>query len=471
MTIGKKVLALSATLVGCNVILAVCALLQINDLGGTARLLSKNTIISVHVAGRINTGSKAILLRIHRHFSSQDPQEMAQFEKYLNDRDKSVHEELNTYQKLILNSNELALSSRIRSDLDSVLLAWGDAQPLSRSGKKAEAVDLFARTGVKSAEDLDIAAKELVASNKTESDRIGARAEVAVHNANVWLWSLLAASFLLSGTLAAYLIRSMNSALRETIHGVNAGSSQVLKAASMISSSSRSLAEGATRQAAALEETSAAGVQISSTAARNVDSCGSAAQLVATAAKRFHDSNQALHAMVTEMAEIDAASGKISQIIRSIDEIAFQTNILALNAAVEAARAGEAGMGFAVVAGEVRMLAQRSAQAARDTSTLIEASISKTRGGAQKIKDVAEMIGSFGEITGNLKELIEEIDLGSQEQAKGIAQVSKAIMSLEQLTQDTAAHAEEGAAASEELVSQSKSLQNTIDHLDAMVDR
>ena len=156
------------------------------------------------------------------------------------------------------------------------------------------------------------------------------------------------------------------------------------------------------------------------------------------------------------MSGIRESSDKVSKIIKTIDEIAFQTNLLALNAAVEAARAGEAGQGFAVVADEVRNLAQRSALAARDTSGLIEESLTNAKEGDRKLELVATLVGAITESVVGVKSLIDQVSSASRQQSQGIEEVKKAIVQMESVTQNTAATAEESAAASEELYAQAE---------------
>ena len=184
---------------------------------------------------------------------------------------------------------------------------------------------------------------------------------------------------------------------------------------------------------------------------------------------RVSEGNQTLDLMVGSMEAITDSSGRISKIIKVIDEIAFQTNILALNAAVEAARAGESGMGFAVVADEVRNLAQRSAQAARDTAGLIEDSIAKSNDGSVKLQRMAEVIRGITENTGKVKAFIDEVSLASVEQAKGVDAISKGVSQMEKSTQDTASFSEESASASEQLSAQAQTLNQIAEQVAAMV--
>ncbi len=204
-------------------------------------------------------------------------------------------------------------------------------------------------------------------------------------------------------------------------------------------------------------------------ARKNAENSQSANALVTQSQQKFTETNHSLETMVVAMGDIKASSDKVAKIIKVIDEIAFQTNILALNAAVEAARAGEAGMGFAVVADEVRNLAQRCAQAAKDTAALIEESIAKSNDGKTKVDQVAVAIRAITEESAKVKTLVDEVSLGSQEQTRGIEQVAKALTQMEQVTQQSAANAEESAAAAEELTAQAATLMDVVGQLSAMV--
>jgi methyl-accepting chemotaxis protein len=272
------------------------------------------------------------------------------------------------------------------------------------------------------------------------------------------------------GGLLLFVVRQNNEALRQVSRQMSEGAKQVAGASVQVSASSQALAQGASEQAASVEQTSASSEEITSITAKNAENARAAAELAVEAARRVEQANRTLEEMVASMHEINASSDKISRIIKVIDEIAFQTNILALNAAVEAARAGEAGMGFAVVADEVRTLAQRSAQAAKDTAALIEESITKSNEGGMKLDQVASAIRGITDNTSKVKTLVEEVKLSSEEQARGIEQISTAIAQMGQVTQKAAASAEESAAAGQQMSAQAEALQATVHRLETLID-
>ncbi len=270
--------------------------------------------------------------------------------------------------------------------------------------------------------------------------------------------------------LALVFRRHITRILWEAIRQLQEMARQLTSAASQISSSGQSLASAATRQAASLEETSAAAEHVSSMARENFDGSRQAAEMAAQSQQRFAVANQVLEQLVVAVGEMNASSDKISKIIKVIDGIAFQTNILALNAAVEAARAGEAGMGFAVVAEEVRNLAQRCAQAARETASLIEESIAKSNDGKARVAQASQEFHAITEQLAKTRTLVDGVNSGSHEQARGIEQIAKAVAQMDQVTQKTAASAEESAAAAEQLSAQSEAVGSVVTRLAALIE-
>ncbi len=286
----------------------------------------------------------------------------------------------------------------------------------------------------------------------------------------IWMVSLaVLAAFATIGALAISIIRGISRRMRDAVAGLTDISQQMIGAASEVSSSSQALAQGASQQAAALEETSASSLEISNMTRKNSRDSRAAADLSVGSERNFIETNHKLDQMVVAIQEITSQSEKISKIIQVIDAIAFQTNILALNAAVEAARAGESGLGFAVVAGEVRNLAQRCTQAARDTTVLIEESIARSSDGKSKVDQVAAAIRDITESSAKVKTLIDGVSLGNQQQALAIEQISKAIGQMDQVTHQLASSAEQSAAAAQELHAQSASLNSVVENLAALV--
>jgi methyl-accepting chemotaxis protein len=263
--------------------------------------------------------------------------------------------------------------------------------------------------------------------------------------------------------------RSIVRPLTIAISHIEAASSQTAAAAGEIGSTSQSLAEGAGEQAASIEQTSSSLEELSSMTKRNADNAQKANDLARDTRSSADKGIVDMQAMSAAMAAIKVSSDDIAKIIKTIDEIAFQTNILALNAAVEAARAGEAGMGFAVVADEVRNLAQRSAQAAKETATKIEGAIEKTTQGVDLSQKVAGRLNEIVTKARQLDELAAEVANASNEQTQGIVQINAAVGEMDKVTQSNAANAEESAAAAEELNAQAGSMKVAVAELMMLV--
>jgi len=259
--------------------------------------------------------------------------------------------------------------------------------------------------------------------------------------------------------------RLITRPIGKVISHLKRGAEQLNGSSAEISAASQTLAEGASEQAASLEETSASLEELSSMTKRNAENAQQANDLAKQTRTAADKGAADMATMNTAMQAIKTSSDDIAKIIKTIDEIAFQTNILALNAAVEAARAGEAGLGFAVVADEVRNLAQRSAQAAKETATKIEDAINKTGQGVGISKKVAETLNEIVTKARQVDELAAEVASASHEQTQGITQINAAVGQMDKVTQGNAAGAEESAAAAQELNAQAVTMKDSVNEL------
>ena len=272
------------------------------------------------------------------------------------------------------------------------------------------------------------------------------------------------------GLLAAFfIIRGVNRALTQTAETLSQGSLQVAAAAGQVSSASQSLAEGSSEQAASLEEISSSIEELASMTKRNAENAQSGKNSAGQARSAAEAGAAEMERMQSAMNAIQQSSNDISKIIRTIDEIAFQTNILALNAAVEAARAGESGAGFAVVADEVRSLAQRSAAAARETAGKIADATTRSALGVELSVKVSAGLQQILEKSREVDRLVTEVATASHEQSGGITQINMAVGQMDKVTQSNAANAGETASAAEALNAQSEELRNAAAVLAAMV--
>ena len=300
---------------------------------------------------------------------------------------------------------------------------------------------------------------------RSDLSRIDRQVRAGMEQAALWLIPLS----LCIGVGVYLSISKINRRLQGLIQSIAEGSGQVATAVGHIAAASQTLAQGASEQAASLQETSASTVELTSMTQKSAESSRRAVAEMESVNHKVNDSHAALDEMLTAMKDIKNSSRGIAKIVKVIDGIAFQTNILALNAAVEAARAGEAGAGFAVVAEEVRNLAQRSAAAAKDTAPLIEQSIVKCDQGSAKLEQVVERIQAITASASTARMFVDDVDAATKEQSVAIERVSRAILEMETVTQSNAASAEESAAASEELAAQARGMDQVAHELRGVV--
>ena len=300
------------------------------------------------------------------------------------------------------------------------------------------------------------------------------RAEMLIHAAASRSMELLlvGGAFTLIVVLvgfASIALRRVHVQLNDSVQELEQAATQMANAAEQVSDSSQVLARGASQQAASIEETTASSHELQSMTQSNSASAQSVSGLMLETAGIVGDANRKLEQLLNSMQAINASGGKISKIIKVIDSIAFQTNILALNAAVEAARAGEMGQGFAVVADEVRNLAQRSAQAAGDTTNLIQESIALSKEGGSRLDEVASVIARITEQASQAQVLSAQVSAGSGQQTQGIGQMATVLTQMQQSTQGTAAAAEQSAAAAEQMSAQCDAMRSIVDRLRSLV--
>jgi methyl-accepting chemotaxis protein len=463
LTIGTKFRAGSLILFAVTLIMGLSSVLALRSMNQSFETAVQKTARKLQLGGSIDTIKSDM-------YVAQRGMVLATFMK---DRDKAGAQKrefeaqaakmkatLDETAPLVSVPEGKRLFPIMNTDLDSWLVNYQEVVRLCENGNPAKAQQLSFDKIAPIYRDFGETASRFIAvyQDVLSSDVNAATAE---YSRNVWIATTLLGLSALVGIALLLVTRQVNNQLRRMVSELSSGADQVAAASGQIATTSQSLSQGSTEQASSVEEISASMEKMASLATTVIGE---------TAAQVGH-SNAALAEMVGSMNSIKASSERVAKINKTIDEIAFQTNILALNAAVEAARAGEAGKGFAVVADEVRNLAQRAAAAAKDTAALIEESIVNSNQGVLKVELVSAAIREITDSSGKIKELVGQGNDGSGKQAQGsIQQVSTAIQQVNIVTQSNAANAEESAAAAEELNAQSMTVRELVNKLRHMVD-
>jgi methyl-accepting chemotaxis protein len=467
-TIGRRIVVGFAAVIAIVAGLGVFAYARLIAIETQSTRITLDNLPGIHFSGQMATEAESRFGLVLKHVLATNVEQKTAVEADLAAADARMARLLTDYERTITTTEDRQIFERCKTAGARIREVRAQVLPLSRALKTSEAADKLheLEPAVNAYQE---ALRALTNFNKASGDDASQLIVKAVTMAKSGVVIALIAALIAGSAIAFFIVRATAAILVGSVRELTAGAEQVASAASQLSSSAQSLSTGASSQAAALEETSASMEEMASMTRQNADHSLEGARLMSDVDRRVSESDQVLSAMIASMTHIQESSQKVSKIIRTIDEIAFQTNILALNAAVEAARAGEAGMGFAVVAEEVRNLAQRSAMAAKDTSALIEESIANAQQGDRHVRAVAEAFTTISTSVTQAKRLVDDVSGASRQQTQGIDQVSKAIGQLEHLTQGTAANSEECAAASEELNTQAEVTMTVVARLQAFV--
>ena len=459
-------IGLGVLFVGLVAIVGFCFVKKGAD--GTSAMY-KDRVLPIVWLGKIRANIKGIRADLYAMTTTSNTSEKKMLYDQISAMKAENNENIAKYEGTKLDPTEVEGLKKYKEVLGIYRATQKVVMDLALANKNQQASNYFASRKQEAA---DVDAQMLVLSdyNQKVADDINNQNKKDAATANIILLIVSLSALGLLVFLGLMISGMITGPIKYAIDSLNEGTDEVSSASMQVAAASQQLAEGTSEQAAAIQETSSTLEETSSMVHQNRENTQQAASLAKQAKQFAEKSNTEMGNMMSSMQELKNSSNEIAKIIRVIDDIAFQTNILSLNAAVEAARAGDAGKGFAVVAEEVRNLAQRSAQAAKDTAVIIESNISLSDDGVDIARRVRESVESIDTQAKKVSELLDEISVATNEQAQGVEQINKAVSQMEIVLGSNAQTAEEAASASRVLEDQAVNVKEIVNSLVALVD-
>lgn len=499
-TIGKRIILGFTSIIVISLILGLFAYTRILAINQSSNIIADQAVPIYENASLVKYNLTACTMMVYQSLLLNDKNEIEQLKAKMAALSESNTKAFGELEARLTKDSERTMLDKVKANRPIYIKARADLVAIGRPGADNEKEYTQAFKAFDVANDQYV--KDLVALiqySQTGQQTATLSIRSATTSSKAGIIICLGIALTVGTSLALVIIINVNRGLNAIAASLNEGSSQIASATNQLSSTSQLLAEGSSEQAASLEETSASMEEMTSIVQSNSNSVMESKKLADETRQTttqsvdkmvelktsVDEAQNASQQLTTAMEAIKTSSDSIAKIIKTIDEIAFQTNILALNAAVEAARAGEAGMGFAVVADEVRNLAKRSADASKETASIIEDSIRKSETGVRingevvkkltdidaKSRQVGDGLRTILDRVAKVDEAMGQIATASKEQTQGISQVNTALTQMDKVTQSSAASAEETASAAEELNAQAMELKRTVGDLMSLVSK